>query len=83
MAVPALAASDVGNAIGALVGTSIGAAVLLAVAFRSFRLRDEASPSYVGLSRWMGENVRTRGRAMAFVVVVAIAVFVVNLLLSG
>lgn len=76
-----IAASDVGSAVGALIGTAIAGALWLAFALRSLRLRDEASPNYVGLYRWTGEQVRTRRRAVAFMLGWGIAVFVANLVI--
>ncbi len=76
-----IVAANVGEAVGALVGTAVAGAIWLAFAFRSLRLRDEGSPQYVGLYRWTGEQVRTRRRAVAFVVGWGLAIFLLNLLL--
>lgn len=78
-----LAATDAGDAVGALMGTAIAGGFWLAVAFRSFRLRDENSPKYVGLYRWTGEQVQTRRRAVICVVLWSLVVFVMNLLILG
>jgi len=76
-------AADIGSALAALVGTAVAGALWLALAFRSMKLRDDGSPDYVGLYRWTGEQVRTRARAVAFVVVLACTVVVANLFVSG
>jgi hypothetical protein len=78
-----IVAAELGEAVGALVGTAVAGALWLAFAFRSLRLRDEGSPQYVGLYRWTGEQVRTRRRAVAFVVGWGLVIFAVNLLISG
>jgi hypothetical protein len=71
------------DAVGALVGITVAGALWLGLAFRSLRLRDEGSPQYVGLYRWTAEQVRTRARAVAFVVAWALVILVVNLLILG
>jgi hypothetical protein len=71
------------DAVGAIVGTAFAAALWLVLAFRSIKLRDEGSPRYVGLYRWTGDQVRTRPRAVAFVVAWGVAVSVVNVLIAG
>lgn len=76
-------AAALGDAVGALVGVAIAGAVWLAFAFRSLRLREEGSEEYAGLYRWTGDAVRTRRRAVAFVVVLGLIIFLVNLLLTG
>ncbi len=71
------------DALAALLGTVTAGGLWLAFAFRSLRLREERSPRYVGLYRWTGEQVRTRGRAVAFVLAWGVVVFVVNLLAAS
>ena len=71
------------DAVGAIVGTAVAGVLWLLLAFRSLKLRDEGSPRYVGLYRWTGEQVRTRPRAVAFVVAWGVAVSVVNALIAG
>ncbi len=74
-------AANLGDTVGALVGVAVAGAVWLAFAFRALRLRDEGSPDYVGFYRWTGEQVRTRERAVAFVLFWAAVIFVANLVL--
>ncbi len=69
------------DAVGAIAGTAFAGALWLALAFRSLKLREEGSPRYVGFYRWTGEQVRTRPRAVAFVVTWGLAILVVNLLI--
>ena len=71
--------ANLGETVGAVVGVAVGGAVWLAFAFRAVRLRDEGSPGYVGFYRWTGEQVRTRERAVAFVVFWAAVIVVANL----
>ncbi|HEX2192525.1 MAG TPA: hypothetical protein VHH09_04985 [Acidimicrobiales bacterium] len=78
-----IVAAALGDAVGALVGVAIAGAVWLAFAFRSLRLKEAESAEYVGLHRWTGDAVRTRGRAVAFVVAWGLLIFVVNLLFIG
>ena len=78
-----IAAADLASVLGALAGTAVAGALWLAFAFRSIKLRDEGSPDYVGLYRWTGDQVRTRQRAVVFVLVWGCAIFVANLVLSG
>ena len=78
----ALVAADVANAVGALVGIAVAGALWLVFAFRSLKLRDEGSPLYVGLIRWTGEQVRTRQRAVAFVLAWGLIMFVLNVLIG-
>ncbi len=75
--------ASVADAAGAIVGTAVAGALWLAIAFRSLKLRDEGSDRYVGLYRWTGEQVRTRPRAVAFVVAWGVVVSVVNVLIAG
>jgi hypothetical protein len=76
-------ASSTADAVAALVGTAVAGALWLALAFRSVRLRDEGSPKYVGYYRWTGEQVRTRRRAVAFVVGWGLVILLVNVLILG
>ena len=78
-----IVAAALADAVGALAGVAVAGAVWLAFAFRSLRLKETESPEYVGLYRWTGDAVRTRGRAVAFVVAWGLVIFVVNLLLIG
>jgi hypothetical protein len=72
-----------GDAVGAVVGTAVAGVLWLVLAFRSLKLRDEGSPRYVGFYRWTGDQVRTRPRAVAFVVAWGLVVSVVNVLIAG
>lgn len=76
-------AAPLADAIGALVGVAIAGALWLALAFRSVRLKEEESPEYVGLYRWTGDAVRTRRRAVAFVIAWGLVIFLINLLVLG
>ena len=80
---PAWIVASGADAVGGIVGTAAAAAFWLALAFRSIKLREEGSAQYVGLYRWTGEQVRTRPRAVAFVVAWGLAVSVVSILIAG
>ena len=77
------AAADAADTVGALAGVAVAGGLWLVLAFRSLKLRDEGSPRYAGLYRWTGEQVRTRPRAVVFVVAWGVAVSVINVLVAG
>ncbi len=70
------------DALGAVLGTVAAAALWLAFAFRSLRLREEGSPRYVALYRWTGEQVQTRRRAVAFAGAWTVILSVANVLVT-
>ena len=78
-----LAAADAADTVGAVVGVALAGGLWLFFAFRSLRLRDEGGPAYAGFYRWTGEQVRTRPRAVAFVVIWGLLILAVNLLFLG
>ena len=81
--VQACMVASAADAVGAIAGTAFAGALWLVLAFRSLQLRDEGSPRYVGFYRWTGEQVRTRRRAVVFVLAWGLAVSVVNVLIAG